>query len=240
MCAALLTPRKDAPQHYFGYLHVTERRLKYVLVFSGFTELKLCVGSSFFTAKALFIGEYQLPPGWDLGIVLALHASCNSWLLQQAQALCQRSDVVPRPLTCPRWICIRVVFSLGNWNDGMGFVLHKRSFVSVIFKHCIQILSLFSVEVRKRLLEQTTKVKVPCFCLLMKPQHWCFCLTSQTLIHGWVTAVTQEKSSSVKFPALLQPWVSRGLFRFSPACPPWYVHLQPDGQKMQHGEREGM
>lgn len=57
---------------------VTEQRLKYVLVFSGFMELKLYVGSNFFTAKALFIGEYQLAPGWDLGIVSALHASFNS------------------------------------------------------------------------------------------------------------------------------------------------------------------
>lgn len=57
---------------------VAEQRLKDVLVFSGFMELKFYVGSSFFTAKALFIGEYQAALGWDLGIVLALHASLNS------------------------------------------------------------------------------------------------------------------------------------------------------------------
>lgn len=141
-------------------------------------------------------------------------------------------------------------FFLGNWNDGMGFVLHKSSFVSVIFKHCLQIMSLFSVEVRERLPEQTTKVKVPCFCLLMKPQHWCFCLSrlkhqgpdpDPLLVLG--TSVTQEKRlpcSHVEFSALFQPLLSRGLFSFSPAYPPWYVHLQPDGQKMQHGQREGM
>lgn len=33
-------------------------RLKDVLVFSGFMELKFYVGYSSFTAKALFIGEY--------------------------------------------------------------------------------------------------------------------------------------------------------------------------------------
>lgn len=81
-------------------------------------------------------------------------------------------------------------FFLGNWNDGMGFVLHKSSFVSVISKHCLQFMSLFNVEVRERLLEQTTKVKVACFCLLMKPQHWCFCLNKAEASRArpWSTA----------------------------------------------------
>lgn len=134
---------------------VTEQRLKYVLVFSGFMELKLSVGCSFFTAKALFIGEYQLTPGWDLGIVLALHESFNSWLMWQAQALCQRSDCSSKAVTVPEmnlYLCGFFPWQLEWWN---GFVLDKSSFVSVVFKHCLQILSLFSVEVRERHLEQT-------------------------------------------------------------------------------------
>lgn len=43
-------------------------RVKDVLVFSGFMELKFYVGYSFFTAKALFTGEYQpsLCRTWEL------------------------------------------------------------------------------------------------------------------------------------------------------------------------------
>lgn len=163
--------------------------------------------------------------------------------------LCQRSHVVPRPLTCQRWIFLCVVFSLATgmmeWD-----LCYTKAVLFQFFKHCLQIMSLFSVEVRERLPEQTTKVKVPCFCLLMKPQHWCFCLPrlkhqgpdpDPLLVLG--TSVTQEKRlpcSHVAFSALFQPLLSRGLFSFSPAYPPWYVHLQPDGQKMQHGQREGM
>lgn len=73
-------------------------------------ELKLCVGYSFFTAKALFIGEYQLAPAWDLWIVLALHACLSYWLMWRVTAVCQSSDVIPRALTCLRWICIFVSF----------------------------------------------------------------------------------------------------------------------------------
>lgn len=56
------------------YVLTEQDRLKDVLVFSGFMELKFYVGYSFFTAKALFIGEYQLALGWNLSVVLALHA----------------------------------------------------------------------------------------------------------------------------------------------------------------------
>jgi len=51
--------------------------LKGVLAFSGFMELKFYVGYSFFTAKALFIGEYHLVPAWELGIALTFHASLS-------------------------------------------------------------------------------------------------------------------------------------------------------------------
>jgi len=48
------------------YVLAEQDRLKDALVFSGFMELKFYVGYSFFTAKALFIGEYQPAPAWDL------------------------------------------------------------------------------------------------------------------------------------------------------------------------------
>lgn len=150
-------------------------------------------------------------------------------------------------------------FFLGNWNDGMGFMLHKSSFVSVLFKHCLQVMSLFSLEVRERLLEavsshwpwanhqgdislllpsgQTTK--------LMPLPHQ----AEASRARPWPTAGTGnfsypgEKTALSLCEILCPVSVLLGkqmLFSFSSACPAWYVHLQPDGQKLQHGQREGM
>lgn len=50
---------------------------------------------------------------------------------------------------------------LDNQNHGMLFMLHKSGFVSVIFKHCLQITSLFSLEARERVLEAINSY-LPC------------------------------------------------------------------------------
>lgn len=148
-------------------------------------------------------------------------------------------------------------FFLGNWSDGMGFELHKSSFVSVTFKHSLQILSLFTLEVRERLLEAVSS-------------HWPWANhwggSSQLLPSGEATILMllphQVEASRAR------PWSTAGtgnfsypgektfLFlgeilcpisvllgkqravQFSSACPPWYVHLQPDGQNCS--QREGM
>lgn len=132
-------------------------RVKDVLVFSGFMELKFYVGYSFFTAKALFTGEYQpsLCRTWELS-QHSMHHLSSRWLMWQEKAVCQRPDATPRALTCLRWICICVPFPgcPERWNVIYGNT--KAVLLQlVIFKHCLQIVSLLNLEMRERVLEAT-------------------------------------------------------------------------------------
>lgn len=106
-------------------------------------ELKFYVGYSFFTAKALFIGEYHLVPAWELGIALTFHASLSYWLMQQVKAVCQTFDVIPRALTCLRWILYLCVFSLAT-RVMECYLCYTKTVLSVIFKPSLQITSLSS------------------------------------------------------------------------------------------------
>lgn len=92
-------------------------------------------------------------------------------------------------------------FFLGNWNDGMVFVLHKTSFVSVIFKHCLQIMSLFSLEVRQRVLEDISS-------------HWSW------VNHGGERCLLLPSGHSTILMLLLEasrarPWSTAGTGNFS-------------------------
>lgn len=147
-------------------------------------ELKLCVGYSFFTAKALFIGEYQLAPAWDLWIVLALHACLSYWLMWRVKAVCQSSDVIPRALTCLRWICIFVSFPWQPewWN--VIYITQKQfcllflntPFTSQVFRVWWQWWVSLRVSIPTGL-GKPLRWKSSAFTFHVKAEDWCFCLT---------------------------------------------------------------